>query len=61
MPNRKKRLKRGISSLNIEIDKHKIKKKNAEEEGNAELARYYDKEINRLKNNSEKKKKILEK
>ncbi len=61
MPNRKKRLKRGISSLEIEIERHKIKRKRAEEEKNLGLVKYYDREINRLKNNREKKKGILEK
>ena len=45
----KKRYKKGIESIKKEIDIHKdIKLKKAKEEGNIELAGYYEKEIKRL-------------
>lgn len=61
MPNRKKRLEKGIESLNKEIKKHEDKLQAAEESGDIELAGYYKKEIETLEKNKEKKKRILEK
>ena len=43
--NRKKRLKKGIESIEKQIELHKDKLKNAVDEGNEELARYYEKDI----------------
>ena len=45
MTNRKKRIKKGISSLEEQIELHKEKRKKAAEEGKLELANYYDAEI----------------
>ena len=46
----KKKYKKGIESIKREIDIHKnIKFEKALEEGNIELAQYYEKEIKRLK------------
>ena len=45
----KKRFKKGSESIQKEIDIHKsIKLKDALNEGNIELARYYEKEVKRL-------------
>ena len=45
----KKKYKKGIESIKKEIDIHKnIKLEKALEEGNVELAGYYEKEIKRL-------------
>ena len=43
MVNRKKRLAKGINSLNEQIEFHLEKKKIAEESGNEELVNYYNK------------------
>jgi len=45
----KKKYKKGVESIKKQIDIHKnIKFKKAKEEGNIELAGYYEKEIKRL-------------
>jgi len=59
--NRKKRLKKGIESLEKQIEIHEKKLEEAEKEGNYELGSYYKKEINGLKKVKNNKKKILEK
>lgn len=59
MPNRKKRLKKGIESLEKQIEIHKEKKKIAEETGNEELTDYYDKEIESLEETKEDKEDLL--
>ena len=46
--NRKKRLKKGITSLKNQIEIHKQKLKEAVEEDSEDLARYYEKDIARL-------------
>ena len=61
MPNRKKRLEKGIESLDKEIEMHEDRLKTAEEKGDLDLAGYYKKEIETLEMNKEKKKRILEK
>jgi len=61
MTNRKNRLKKGISSIQKEIEKHEIKKQKAEEEGNLELASYYIAELAGLKKQKEQKENILDK
>ncbi len=61
MVNRKKRLRKGIFSLQEQIKIHEQKKIEAEEEGDEELARYYNKEISTLNKNKEKKENQLEK
>lgn len=58
--NRKKRLKKGIESLEKQIDIHKDKLKEAVGEGNEELALYYEKDIERLFKEKEKKKRLVE-
>lgn len=57
----KKKYKKGIESLQKEIDIHRnAKLEKALEEGNIELAGYYEKEIKRLEEQlSEKQKKLL--
>ena len=45
----KKKYKKGVESIKKQIDIHKnIKLQKAKEEGNIELAGYYEKEIKRL-------------
>ena len=61
MVNRKKRLKKGIESLEEQIDLHEEKLKKAEDEDNIELANYYRKEINAKKKDKEEKQRILNK
>ncbi len=61
MPNRKKRLKKGIESIDKQIILHEEKKKKAKEEGNIELEEYYGKEIGNLEETREKKKELLRK
>ena len=48
MTNRKKRLKKGIESINKQIEYHKEKREIAEKEGKLELEGYYKKEISKL-------------
>ena len=57
----KKKYKKGIESIKKEINIHKnIKLEKAKEEGNIELAGYYEKEIKRLEEQLiEKQKKLL--
>lgn len=59
MTNRKKRLKKGIESLQKQISLHKEKLKKAEEEGKLELVGYYKKEIEAKNKDKEKKEKLL--
>jgi hypothetical protein len=61
MTNRKKRLRRGIDSLQEQIDIHEDKKKIAEEQGNPELVDYYKKEIMAKEETLKKKQEILDK
>lgn len=61
MANRKKRLKKGIGSLQKQIELHEQKLKQAEKEGRLELAGYYEKEIKNMKKYREKKEKSLKK
>ncbi len=61
MVNRKKRLKKGIESLEKQIRLHEEKLKKAEEEDNIELAGYYKKEINAKKKDKEEKERLLKK
>lgn len=60
MPNRKKRLVKGIDSLKEQIEIHKEKLKKAEEEGMEELVRYYQKEMESKEKDIKKKKEMLE-
>lgn len=61
MPNRKKRLKKGIESLQKQISLHEEKLKKAEKGGKLELIGYYEKEIWEKKKDKEKKEKLLRK
>ena len=61
MPNRKNRTKKAIASIKESIDKHEEKKQAAIGEGNEELVRYYDKELQGMKDQIAKKEKIIEK
>ena len=59
MANRKKRLQKGIESLEKQIRLHEEKLKKAEEEDNIGLAEYYKKEIDAKKRDKEEKQRIL--
>ena len=61
MTNRKKRLKKGIASMEAQIEIHQDKKKQAEESGNEELMRYYEKEIEAREKTKKEKEALLEK
>jgi hypothetical protein len=61
MVKRKKRLEKGIKSLNSQIILHKDKMQNALEKGKIELARYYEIEIEKFRKVKEKKKSYLDK
>ena len=58
---RKKRIQKGIISLEKQIKLHEEKLSKSIEEGNWGLERYYMKEIEAKKKDLEKKKKFLEK
>ena len=59
MPDRKKRLKKGIESLQKQISLHEEKLKLAEREGKLELVGYYEKELEAKRKDKEKKEKLL--
>ena len=59
--NRKKRLEKGIESVEEQIKVHKEKLKEAEEAGQEELVSYYHKDISRLEKQKEQKENKLEK
>jgi len=61
MANRKKRLQKGIESLNEQIILHEKKRVQALEKGDIELADYYGKEIKTYKDNVSKKENQLNK
>ena len=61
MVNRKKRLAKGINSLDEQIEIHREKKKIAEEEDNLELVDYYEKEIRAKEETLKRKQEILDK
>ncbi len=61
MANRKKRLKKGIESLQEQITVHEEKKRVAEELDKEELVRYYEREINAKEKAKREKEAILEK
>lgn len=60
MVKREKRLEKGIESLEEQKKIHQEKRKNAEEAGEEELVRYYDKEIEKFENEKIKKKEKLD-
>ena len=57
---RSKRLAAGIDSIDTAIKNHKTKREKAKMDGNAELASYYDKEIDALENARDKKERQLD-
>ena len=61
MANRKKRLQKGIESLEAQIKLHEEKLIKAEEEDNIELSEYYKKEIAAKKKDKDEKQRILNK
>jgi len=61
MVNRKKRLERGIVSIDKQIKIHLEKQARAKEKGNLELEGYYGKEISGLENTKKKKEEMLKK
>ena len=61
MASRKKRLQKGIESIEKQIRLHEEKLRKAEEEDNIELAEYYKKEIIAKKRDKEEKQRILDK
>ena len=61
MVNRKKRLKKGIESIEEQIKIHEEKRQKALKEDKLELVEYYDKEIEQKKKDKEEKERLLEK
>ena len=61
MTSRKKRLQKGITSIDKQIKLHEEKLRKAEQEDNIELAEYYKKEIAAKKKDKEEKQRILDK
>jgi len=61
MTNRKKRLKKGIESLQEQIDIHAEKKNLAEDSGQEELVEYYTGEIEAKEKAKKEKEAMLEK
>ncbi len=61
MPNRKKRLEKGIESIKEEIEKHKQKRALAMSKGDEEIAEYYNKEIRGMEDQIKRKQKIVDK
>lgn len=59
--NRKKRLEKGIKSIEEQIEFHESKLKEAEKAGEEELIEYYHKDIIRLKKQKEQKEEKFEK
>jgi hypothetical protein len=61
MVKRKKKLKKGIDSIQEQIDLHKEKKSLAEDSGNEELVEYYTKELEAKERTKKEKEAMLEK
>jgi len=61
LTDRKKRLKRGVISLEKQIQIHEEKREDAKKQGNIELENYYEKELITLKQIKDKKQKLLNK
>ncbi|MBS3102763.1 hypothetical protein J4458_04935 [Candidatus Woesearchaeota archaeon] len=61
MASRKKRLKKGIESIEKQIRLHEEKLRKAEKEDNIGLAEYYKKELAAKKKDKEEKQRILKK
>ena len=60
MVKREKRLEKGIVSLEEQKEIHEERRRQAEEIGDEELVRYYDKEIKKFEREQAKKKEKLE-
>lgn len=60
MTSRKKRLEKGVESIEEQINIHEEKRETAKEEGKIELEEYYGKEIKKLEREKEKKQKLIE-
>jgi len=58
--NRKKRLKKGVDSIEEQIDIHEKKKEAARKEGRIELEDYYGRELRKLRGVRDYKKKLLD-
>ncbi len=58
---RRKRLQKGIESLQKQIEIHEEKMKRAGQEGNSELEGYYQKEIESKKKDKDRKEVLLDK
>jgi len=61
MVNRKKRLKKGIESIQEQIEIHREKKSLAEDSGQEELVEYYTKEIEAKEKTKKEKEAMLKK
>ena len=61
MVNRKKKLKKGIESIEEQIKIHEEKRQKALKEDKLELVEYYDKEIEQNKKDKAEKERLLEK
>jgi len=61
MTNRKKRLKKGIESLDKQIELHKEKLRQAQSQEMLDLENYYEKEIESLRRRKKDKEALLEK
>jgi hypothetical protein len=59
--NRKKHLRKGIDSLDEEINLHEAKREAAKQTGNEGLTKYYDREPDNLRKQRDNKKRILDK
>ena len=60
MTNRKKRLKKGIASIEEQIILHEEKKRIAQEEGKIERVKNYEKEISSLEEERDRKEDMLD-
>ena len=61
MVNRKKRLQKGIDSIEKQIELHEEKLRKAEEDDNIELAQYYRKELTAKKKDKDEKQRLFDK
>ena len=61
MTDRKKRLKKGVISLEKQIQIHEEKREDAKKQENIELEDYYEKELTGLKQIKDKKQRLLDK
>ena len=61
MPNRKKRLEKGRGSIEKAIAEHEHKRAHAISEGDEGLSEYYNKELEGMKDQLKRKKKIIDK